>query len=301
VGRRARRRRGHARRCEGARCGLRGPGRQRGDRVSPGPDGGGPPGAGQCRADCAADRQRNIGLLLLAQALDLEYAGSPGEALAVLARAFTRGAEDPGEYEWLAGDAVRLAVATGDKDTAELVARQTAAASDGPAARQGHALYCRGLADQCAAVLAEAARRYADAGRPLPRAQALEAAALILASGDDLLKAREAFEQAIDVYEFLGAEADLNRVKAGFRALGIRRGPHSRHQRAACGWDSLTDTELKVTAFVEEGLTNPEIAARLLLSRRTIATHLSHILRKLGGATRADIARESARRGAAPG
>ena len=88
------------------------------------------------------------------------------------------------------------------------------------------------------------------------------------------------------MYEFLGAEADLNRVQFEFRAYGIRRGPHSKHRRAASGWDSLTDTELKVAAFVEGGLSNPEIAARLMLSRRTVATHVSHILKKLNVTTR---------------
>jgi len=47
------------------------------------------------------------------------------------------------------------------------------------------------------------------------------------------------------------------------------------------GWDSLTATEIKIVGLVEEGLSNPEIAARLLLSRRTVATHVSHILKKL--------------------
>ncbi len=98
------------------------------------------------------------------------------------------------------------------------------------------------------------------------------------------------------MYEFLGAEADLNRVQSEFRALGIRRGPHSRPPAGSGGWDSLTDAELKVAAFVEEGLTNPEIAARLMVSPRTVATHVSHILRKLDVATRTDIARESALR-----
>ena len=43
-----------------------------------------------------------------------------------------------------------------------------------------------------------------------------------------------------------------------------------------------------------EGLSNPEIATKLLLSRRTVATHVSHILRKLGVNSRIDIAREAA-------
>jgi DNA-binding NarL/FixJ family response regulator len=38
---------------------------------------------------------------------------------------------------------------------------------------------------------------------------------------------------------------------------------------------------MKIAAFVEDGLSNPEIAGRLLLSRRTVATHVSHILKKL--------------------
>jgi len=47
---------------------------------------------------------------------------------------------------------------------------------------------------------------------------------------------------------------------------------------------------------VEEGLSNPEIAARLLLSRRTVAAHVSHILKKLDVHSRIDIAREAALR-----
>jgi DNA-binding NarL/FixJ family response regulator len=54
--------------------------------------------------------------------------------------------------------------------------------------------------------------------------------------------------------------------------------------------------EIKVAALVEEGLSNPEIAAKLFLSRRTVGTHVSHILKKLDVHSRTDIARESALR-----
>jgi DNA-binding CsgD family transcriptional regulator len=72
------------------------------------------------------------------------------------------------------------------------------------------------------------------------------------------------------------------------------------HRQAASGWDSLTPAEITVAGLVEEGLSNPEIAARLQVSRRTIGTHVSHILKKLDVHTRADIARESVLRTISP-
>jgi DNA-binding CsgD family transcriptional regulator/tetratricopeptide (TPR) repeat protein len=242
--------------------------------------------------------QHTVPPLLLARSLDREQAGEYEEALAILAAAFDGNREDLGELEELLGDTVRLALKTGDKATAQTIAGQAAVLAEGSEIphRQANALYCKGMVDRDAFVLLTAAQRYADAGRPLPRAKALEAAAECLVEAEERTAARQAFEQAVEVYAFLKAEADLNRVHAEFRAYGIRRGPHSKHRRAVSGWDSLTDTELKVAAFVEEGLSNPEIAARLMLSRRTVATHVSHILKKLNVATRTDIARESALR-----
>jgi DNA-binding CsgD family transcriptional regulator len=93
----------------------------------------------------------------------------------------------------------------------------------------------------------------------------------------------------------LGAATDAARLQAVFRAHGIRRGPHAKHRTARSGWDSLTPTETTVAKLVEEGMSNPEIAAKLLLSRRTVATHVSHILKKLRVHSRTDIAREAAR------
>ncbi len=229
--------------------------------------------------------------------------GALTEALAILTSAIGGNPDDLGEIEDLLVDAVRLAVKIGDESTAQAVSKQAATLADGSDIphQQANALYCRGLVDRDAEVLLEAAQRYAEAGKPLPRAKALEAAAECLVQAEERTAARQAFEQAVEVYEFLGAEADLNRVQSEFRAYGIRRGPHSKHRRAVSGWDSLTDAELKVAAFVEEGLSNPEIAARLMLSRRTVGTHVSHILKKLNVATRTDIARESALRAIATG
>ena len=241
--------------------------------------------------------RRPIGPLALARSLDREQDGALGEARDALTDAFD-GNEEVEEIEDLLADAVRLAILTGDLSAAQALAdhAETLATESTIPHRLANALYCRGLLDHDAARVLLAAERYDDAGRPLLRAKALEAAAEHFVDTDDRTQARAAFTAAVDVYTSLGAAADIARVQAEFRAHGIRRGPHAKHRRAQSGWDSLTATEIKIAAFVEEGLSNPEIAARLLLSRRTVATHVSHILKKLNVNSRIDIARESALR-----
>jgi DNA-binding CsgD family transcriptional regulator len=66
--------------------------------------------------------------------------------------------------------------------------------------------------------------------------------------------------------------------------------------RPATGWESLTVTEAKVAALVAEGLSNPEVAERLLMGRATVKTHVSNILRKLGLSNRTQLAGLAARR-----
>jgi DNA-binding CsgD family transcriptional regulator len=242
--------------------------------------------------------QRVIGSLALAHSMDREINGMLPEALAALKDAFGGNAEEIQEMEDLLADAVRLATQTGDLSTAQSIAGHAAALADESTIphRQANALYCRGLLDHDAALLLEAAERYDAATRPLLNAKALEAAAGEFLRTNDRDQARAAFNRALDVYASLGAAADVARLNAIFRVHGIRRGSHATHRRAQSGWDSLTNTEIKIAGFVEEGLSNPEIAAKLLLSRRTVGTHVSHILKKLNVNSRTDIARESALR-----
>ena len=254
-------------------------------------------------ADSHAGRigQWFIGPLGLARSLDREHDGASADALAALTDAIEGNTEEP-EIEDLLADAARLAVANGDLSTARSLGGQAIAlaAETQIPHRQANALYCRGLLGRDAALLLAAAQRYADASRPLLRAMALEGAADLFVDAGDRDQARAAFTSAVEVYDSLGAATDVARLQARFRAHGIRRGPHSKHRQARSGWDSLTATEIKVAAFVEEGLSNPEIAARLMLSRRTVATHVSHILKKLDVHSRTDIARESALRTITP-
>ncbi len=241
---------------------------------------------------------RVVGPLALARSLDFEQAGALPEALAALTAGFADNKEELDEIENLFADAVRLATKTGDLSTAKAIADHavTLAAESEVPHRQANALYCHSLLDHDATRLLTAAERYGDASRPLLSAKALEAAAGEFVCADDRDQARAAFTKAVDIYASLGAATDVARLRTRFRAHGIRRGPHAKHRHAQSGWDSLTPAETKIAALVEEGLSNPEIAAKLFLSRRTVASHVSHILKKLGVHSRIDIAREAALR-----
>jgi DNA-binding CsgD family transcriptional regulator len=196
---------------------------------------------------------------------------------------------------------VRLAVQVGDKAAAESAMGKVAALAADTCVphRSAAEAYCRGLLDDDGETLLLAATGYRDAGRPFARARALEAAAVAFAEHGAISSAKAAFSRAVDLYATLGAEWHIARSQAGLRPHGIRRGPHAAHRRARTGWHSLTPAEAGVAVLVMEGLSNRQIAERLFLSPRTVATHVSHILGKLGVRTRTDIAREASQHQAA--
>ncbi|MBB5960329.1 DNA-binding CsgD family transcriptional regulator [Saccharothrix tamanrassetensis] len=236
----------------------------------------------------AGVRGHVVGPLASATSLELEQAGRRSEALAVLVDGFE-------SVEDLLPDAVRLAVELGaDPSAAVARAERLVAELDVPH-RRASAAYCRSLVAGDPVGLLHAAEEYRAAGRPLFRAKALAAAAVAFASAGDGTSARAALSHAVDVYTALGADWDVTLLLARMRELGIRRGPHAKHRRATHGWESLTPMELKVTELVVTGLSNRQIGERLFLSGRTVATHVSHVLAKLGVRSRTDIAREAVR------
>jgi len=106
---------------------------------------------------------------------------------------------------------------------------------------------------------------------------------------------------AADARGRLGDEAAATAWAEGERlewdkAVAWARRARGSRKRPSAGWASLTPTELEVAAQVTNGLTNPQIGERLLITRGTVKVHLSHIYTKLGLRNRAELAVAYARR-----
>ncbi|MEU0503397.1 AAA family ATPase [Nocardia sp. NPDC005998] len=229
-------------------------------------------------------------------ALLLETRGDPRGALDLLVDAQLRladGLTSPTLY-YIYPDIARLAADVGDEKAARSVVMASAesARRQPTAARTGTAMLCRGVAERDPAVLRTAAAEFRRAGRPFYEAQAYENAAVLFAADGAGSDARSALDAAVELYSGLGASWDIARAVARMRPYGIRRGVRGPRNRPKSGRAALTDTERKVAALVAEGFSNADIAAQMFLSRRTIQSHVSNILAKLGVGSRREIAPE---------
>jgi non-specific serine/threonine protein kinase len=93
-------------------------------------------------------------------------------------------------------------------------------------------------------------------------------------------------------FEAIGAMLGIRRAQAVLRGLGVRL-PREEHESGV-----LSPREIEVADLVAEGLTNAAIARRLYVSRPTVASHVAHILTKLGFTSRTQIAAWAAQRDA---
>jgi DNA-binding CsgD family transcriptional regulator len=239
--------------------------------------------------------QLGIGVINWARALVHEARGEIDEALALLEAAWELyQAGGPVTDPWSTMFHLRLRVAIGDlQGAARLLPADLAAGTDGTQNGAGH-VRMRGLVEQDPDALVRAVALAREEQRNLDLAEACEDAALVLAAADRLAEAIPFWDEAVEVYEHLGAIRDIARVSAQLRQHGVKRGTRRRHVRATSGWESLTATELKVVGLVAQRLSNPEVAERLFISRHTVESHLKNIYRKLGLSSRSALAAEAA-------
>jgi ATP/maltotriose-dependent transcriptional regulator MalT len=232
-------------------------------------------------------------------ALDREDAGTGAE----LAEHFLRAVADEDRMDRAAGLEllVRARLALGDLVRAENAMAELcsiASAVDTEAMR-GAARFAEGLV-AAASEDREAAKRHLEdaaylfdrCGAPFETARArLELARCLFALGRPdaaELQARNALES----FEGLGAAAEVDRAAVLLMAIEPRG-------RTGEGLDvaGLSQREVEVLRLVAQGLSDKEVAARLVLSKHTIHRHMSSILAKLGRPSRAAAVAYAARHG----
>jgi ATP/maltotriose-dependent transcriptional regulator MalT len=235
---------------------------------------------------------------LWARARLLEHRGDPEGALNVLRAQFTLTASMRYFLSWRSAfpDIVRLALLL---DEPALAAEVAQAADEGArrarelASARGCALWCRGLVDGDPDTLVRAAAGYRRSPRLPDFALCASSAAEALVAAGRGPEAIPLYEEASAIFESLGALADAAPVSAALGRLTTGGRPEGA-VRPTSGWDSLTPSEERIVALVAEGLTTPQIANRLNVSRDTVKTHLRHVFWKLGMTSRVTLATAAA-------
>jgi DNA-binding NarL/FixJ family response regulator len=184
-------------------------------------------------------------------------------------------------------NAIEAAVALGEPERAEnLLSHLDRAADDNPWAR-ATGLRCRGLIaaarhepEVAVAALEQAAQAHERSQDPFEHARTLLALGNALRRGNQRRAARKELEQARGIFARLGAPLWEERASRDLASVSGRPPKDT----------DLTVTERRVAELVARGGTNREVAAHLVVSERTVATHLTHIYAKLGLRSRTELA-----------
>jgi DNA-binding CsgD family transcriptional regulator len=221
--------------------------------------------------------QPGLALLRLAQ-------GNETAAEAAIRRVMSEGG-DPGKRARLLPAQVEIMLAAGDLEAAELGCAELdsiARAEEKPGALTAMAAQARGLVELAAgrsqeslAFLRRADELWRRLAAPYESSRTRELIGRACRSLGDEDSARLELEAARDTFARLGAATDVARVE----------GPSGLDH--AVDSHELTKRELEVLRLLAAGHTNKEIAARLVVSVRTVDRHVSNIYAKLGVSSRA--------------
>jgi len=191
---------------------------------------------------------------------------------------------------------VDVELAAGSLDDADAAAQRlgTIAARRPGAYTRAEAAFARGrvCAMRCdgdvASCLREALSGFSAGMMPMEVARCRLELATVLAPERRQAAITEA-RAAWEAFEQLDAPRHADAAAALLRSLGVRLAPGPRADGV------LTRRESEVLTLLGEGLSNPEIADRLYISRKTVEHHVSNILAKLGLRSRAEAAAYAAR------
>ena len=139
--------------------------------------------------------------------------------------------------------------------------------------------------------LQAAAAHLATSPAQLDEARALIALGAALSDRGDRVAAREPLRRALELASACGATRLEQDARRALLATGARP-----RRAAMTGPEALTPAERRVAEAAADGATNREIAERLYLTPSTVGIHLSRSMRKLGLASRSQLADALAQR-----
>jgi DNA-binding CsgD family transcriptional regulator/tetratricopeptide (TPR) repeat protein len=116
-----------------------------------------------------------------------------------------------------------------------------------------------------------------------------------LARADSRVEA--ALHEALAVFQRLGAVPATRMVTQRLRSAGIHSIARGPRRSTINNPGQLTSRQVEILQLLADGLTNAEIAARLYITPKTVAHHVSAILGKLGVRSRRQASAEAARLG----
>jgi DNA-binding CsgD family transcriptional regulator/tetratricopeptide (TPR) repeat protein len=151
---------------------------------------------------------------------------------------------------------------------------------------RAHALGASGCHEDAAARAEDAVRWYDQAHEMIGVGRARLLAGAEFAAGGNRRAALKCLDKAVEVLASCGAWRLVEQAQRHRRTLGQRVSRNS--PRNSTG-GTLTKRETEIADLVVGGLTNRAIATRLVISERTVETHLSRVFQKLGVSSRAEL------------
>jgi DNA-binding CsgD family transcriptional regulator len=213
--------------------------------------------------------------------------GHYGEALVAARQACEH--EDVMAYGWALVELIEAGVRSGGRPD------EAAAALDrlSERTRASGTQWALGIEARCRALLSDDESLYRESVERLAHSRAaVELARSRLLYGEWLrrenrrLDAREQLRVAHEMFGRMGAAAFADRARRELSATG-----ETVRKRTVETLDELTPQEAQVARLAAQGHTNPEIAAQLFLSPRTVEYHLHKVFPKLGISSRRELRR----------
>ena len=233
----------------------------------------------------AALWDRTIGLAELA-------AGDAGAADRYLSRALSEfdriNFREPAIWR-VDGDAIEAAAAAGDLERAGRLAsrlEERAARSGIPwslavsARCRGLVLAAHGELEPAADALERARAAHERCPMPFEHARTLLVQGQVHRRLKRKRQARTSLEQARTIFDRLGTATWVERAESELGRVAVRRAQ-----------SALTTTERQIAELAASGLSNPEIARQMFVSRKTVESNLARVYRKLDISSRAQLER----------